>query len=363
MGEMINDVEQAFWASKNVLVTGHTGFKGAWLSAWLVEMGARVTGLSDRVPTSPSLFELCGLARDTRDLRGDVRDMQAVEHAVAESRADVVLHLAAQSLVRPSYADPVTTFATNIMGTVNVLDAVRRSGSVPVTLIVTSDKCYENREWLWGYRENEPKGGHDPYSSSKACAELATDAYRASFFGSGQTSRVASARAGNVIGGGDWSVDRLIPDLMQGALEGRPVHIRRPSAVRPWQHVLDCLSGYLVLAQQLWDDPSLQGGWNFGPDAADQRSVGEVVAMLAARWPVAIEIAPGGAEDPHEAGLLALDSTLARQRLGWRPRWSTQQALDRVVEWYAVYRDGGDIREATMAQVRARAAATIGTQP
>lgn len=352
------EVDARFWSGKRVLLTGHTGFKGAWLTTWLIELGATVTGLSDGVPTEPSLFRLCALTDDVEDLRGDIRDPDVVRRVVLAARPDVILHLAAQSLVRPSYADPLRTYATNIMGTVNLLEAVRQTGGVPVTIIVTSDKCYENREWPWGYRENEPKGGQDPYSSSKACAELVTEAYRASFFDITGTSRVASARAGNVIGGGDWGTDRLLPDLMRGALDSVPVLIRRPSAARPWQHVLDCLSGYLLLAQRLWDDPSLQGGWNFGPDAVDQRTVGEVVQLLQALWPEALHVELDPADHPHEAGLLALDCTLARRRLGWRPRWDVEQALERVVQWYQVYRDRGDIKGVTIAQVRARAAAT-----
>jgi CDP-glucose 4,6-dehydratase len=264
--------------------------------------------------------------------------------------------------VRASYSDPASTYATNVMGTVNVLEAVRRTGDVPVSIVVTSDKCYANREWPWGYRENEAKGGHDPYSSSKACAELVTDAYRASFFPPGGHCRVATARAGNVIGGGDWGADRLLPDLIRGALAGTPVKIRRPSSVRPWQHVLDCLSGYLVLAQRLWDDPDLQGGWNFGPDASDQLAVEEVIRLLTDLWPTRVDVEIDRSDHPHEAGLLALDCTLARQRLGWHPRWSADQAVARVVEWYAVYRDGGDVRGVTMAQIRAREAAT-GARP
>lgn len=344
-------VDPGFWAGKRVLLTGHTGFKGAWLATWLLDLGATVTGLSDRVPTEPSLFALAGLSRAVDDRRGDLRDPAAADAAVTASRPDVVLHLAAQSLVRASYADPVGTYATNVMGTVNVLDAVRRAGGVPVTVVVTSDKCYANREWPWGYREQEPMGGADPYSSSKGCAELVVDAYRSSF--GTASSRLASARAGNVIGGGDWGADRLLPDLMQGALAGRRVVLRKPMAVRPWQHVLDCLSGYLVLAQQLWEDSELQGGWNFGPDATDQRTVQEIVRLVAARWP-GLTVEHDSSEHPHEAGLLALDSALARQRLGWRPEWAVEKAVERVVDWYEVYRDGGDIAAATQAQVRSR---------
>lgn len=347
--------DSRFWSGKNVLVTGHTGFKGAWLVSWLLDLGVNVTGLSDGITTDPSMYSLCGFSdTDVRDVRGDVRNGDRVRRVVEEAKPDIIFHLAAQSLVRESYADPVGTYATNVMGTVNVLEAVR-STKVPVTIVVTSDKCYENREWLWGYREVDRLGGHDPYSSSKACAELVTEAYRSSFLGAADDVRLASARAGNVIGGGDWSADRLVPDLMRGALAGSAVQIRHPTSIRPWQHVLDCLSGYLLLAQRLWADPSLQGGWNFGPDAADQRSVREVVDLLAELWPGGLEIVVNeGDEQLHEAGVLTLDCTAARQRLDWRPFWTVEQSLHSLVEWYLAYKDGADMSEITLRQLRRR---------
>jgi len=346
----MGSVEPGFWDGRRVLITGHTGFKGAWLCEWLLDLGAEVTGLSFNVPTDPSLFELLGLRASVRHVEGDVRDARVVQSTVAEAHPEVVLHLAAQSLVRPSYDDPVSTFATNVMGTVHVLEAVR-TADVAVTLVVTSDKCYDNREWPWGYRENDRLGGHDPYSSSKACAELVTAAYRARSLVEGGAGRIASARAGNVIGGGDWSVDRLVPDIARAALVGEAVQLRNPGAVRPWQHVLDCLSGYLVLAQRLWDDPAAAGAWNFGPDVADQRTALELAQQLISRWPepVAIDAAPG--PHAHEAAALTLDSSRARAELGWRPSWSVDEALERVVEWYVTYSEQGDIAEVTRMQI------------
>jgi CDP-glucose 4,6-dehydratase len=354
---MSGEVSPGFWRDRRVLVTGHTGFKGAWLCEWLLGTGAEVSGLSLDVPTQPSLFEQLGLApRLAHHQVGDVGVRADVAAAVARARPDVVLHLAAQSLVRPSYADPVTTYATNVMGTVHVLEAARES-AVPVTLVVTSDKCYDNREWPWGYREVEALGGHDPYSSSKACAELVTAAYRASF-AEAEGLAVASARAGNVIGGGDWSVDRLVPDVMRAAVAGEPVRLRNPSSVRPWQHVLDCLGGYLVLAQALWEDRGLAGPWNFGPAADDQRTALEIAQRLSARWPggLAVEGAPG--PHPHEAGMLTLDSSKARSVLGWRPAWDVDQALDLVAQWYLTHRDRGDIAQVTREQIALHHSAT-----
>ncbi|MCU1591873.1 MAG: CDP-glucose 4,6-dehydratase [Frankiales bacterium] len=350
-------VDASFWAGRRVLVTGHTGFKGSWLCLWLVALGADVTGFSIGVPTTPSLYALTDLAASVRDLRGDVGDADAVLKAVQEARPDVVLHLAAQSLVRPSFASPVETYQTNVMGTVHVLDAVRQSADVGAALIVTSDKCYENREWRWGYREYEPKGGYDPYSSSKGCAELVTDAYTRSYFGVDGRPRVASARAGNVIGGGDWSGERLVVDVMTAALNGTEVALRAPAAVRPWQHVLDCLSGYLVLTQALWGDRSMQGGWNFGPDSADVRTVEDLVAELGATWPGGIPYRRAPDPDLHEAHTLTLDSTKARRELGWRPQWALDESLRRVAEWYLAYQAGDDVTAMCNTQIRDHQAA------
>ena len=340
------DVDPAFWRGRRVLVTGHTGFKGSWLALWLAQMGAEVTGLSDGVPTDPSLYELARVGELVETVTADVRDAEAVRTAVDGS--EVVFHLAAQPLVRASFADPRATYEVNVMGTVNVLDAVRRAGGVGATVNVTSDKCYENREWEWAYREDEPMGGHDPYSSSKGASELVTSAYRRSF-----GMRLASARAGNVIGGGDWGVDRLVPDLMRAALSGTAVEIRNPGATRPWQHVLNPLSGYLVLAQALWEDPAAATAWNFGPAQADARPVSWIVDRLAELWPGELPWERDDGEHPHEAHYLKVDSSRARVRLGWAPRWDLARALDSIVEWYAALRDGGDMRAVTLAQLEA----------
>src|SRR4051812_20762587 len=298
------DVVPDFWRGRRVFVTGHTGFKGGWLALWLSAMGAEVTGLADGVPTEPSLYGLAGVQRDLHDVRADVRDAATVARAMADARPEVVLHLAAQPLVRPSFAQPRLTYEVNVMGTVNVLEAVRATGGVRVVLNVTSDKCYENREWEWAYREDEPMGGHDPYSSSKGASELVTSAWRRSFFFSEDAPRLASARAGNVIGGGDWGADRLIPDVMRAALSGERVRVRNPGATRPWQHVLNPLSGYLLLAQRLWDDPAAATAWNFGPAEEEARPVGHLVETLAALWPGGLEWEHDAGEQPHEARYL-----------------------------------------------------------
>ena len=334
-----------FWHGRRVLVTGHTGFKGAWLTLWLSSLGAEVTGLSAGVPTDPSLYALAGVHDDVRTVEADVRDSEAVSRAVAEARPDVVLHLAAQPFVRRSYDEPAETWATNVDGTINVLDAVRRA-DVPVTVVITSDKCYDNREQRRPFVESDPMGGHDPYSSSKGAAELAVDAWRRSY-----GIRVATGRAGNVIGGGDWGEDRLIPDIMRAASAGSPIAIRRPDAIRPWQHVLEPLSGYLMLAERLWGDGDFAEGWNFGPDPTDARPVSHVVERITALWPgeLAWDIDPG--PHPHEAGFLALDSTKAREELAWAPRWDLDTALERIVEWHVGHRDGADLRALTLAQI------------
>lgn len=351
-------VDPDFWRDRAVLLTGHTGFKGAWLALWLQAMGARVTGLSDRVPTDPSLFELAHVAEGLEaDLRIDVRDHGTVCDAFARHAPEVVVHMAAQSLVRPSFADPRTTYETNVMGTVNVLEAVRATASVRVVVNVTSDKCYDNvigREPR-PFVEDDPKGGHDPYSNSKGCAELVADAYLRSFFAGGDIGsegpRLGSARAGNVIGGGDWGAERLVPDIMAGALRGVPIPIRHPEAVRPWQHVLNPLSGYLRLAERLHASPEAQGGWNFGPALDDARAVRWIVDRLTELWPGGLrwDIDPG--PHPHEAHFLALDSAKARERLGWSPAWELEDALAAIVEWYRALDAGDDMRAATISQI------------
>ncbi|HEY1451084.1 MAG TPA: CDP-glucose 4,6-dehydratase [Solirubrobacteraceae bacterium] len=350
--EDVGVVDPDFWRDRRVLVTGHSGFKGVWLTLWLQSLGARVSGFSGAPPSAPSLYELSCAGEDVESHHGDVRDAEAVAAAVAASRPEVVLHMAAQALVRRSFEAPRETYEINVMGTVNVLDAVRRHGEdVRAVVVVTSDKCYENQEWEWGYREHEPMGGHDPYSNSKGCAELVTSAYRSSFFSAPDGPRVASARAGNVIGGGDWGVDRLVPDVMRAALAGEEVRLRNPNSVRPWQHVLNPLSGYLLLAQSLLASPEHACGWNFGPAEQDARTVGWVVERLAEQWPGGLRTSIDDGPHPHEARYLKLDSSRARARLGWRPPVALEDALESIVEWYAALRDGADMRAVTVAQI------------
>lgn len=347
-------VDPGFWRERRVLLTGHTGFKGAWLALWLESMGALVTGFSDGVPTDPSLYELARVGSGMESIEGDVRDPDALARALAASRAEVVIHMAAQSLVRRSFAEPRETYEVNLMGTVNVLDAVRlQPGDVRAIVNVTSDKCYENREWEWGYREDEPMGGHDPYSSSKGCAELVASAYRRSFFSHPDGPRLASARAGNVIGGGDWGEDRLVPDIMRAALAGDEVRVRNPNSLRPWQHVLNPLSGYLVLAQALWEEPEHAGGWNFGPTDEDARPVGWIVERLHELWPGELRSTLDDGPHPHEASYLKLDSSRARLRLGWRPLVGLDRTLHSIVDWYRALRDGEDMRAVTLGQIEA----------
>ena len=347
-------VDPDFWRDRRVLLTGHTGFKGAWLALWLQSLGARVTGYSAKVPTQPSLYELARVADGVESIKGDVRDSQATAAAVSAAAPEVVIHMAAQALVGRGFTEPRETYETNVMGTVNVLDAVRRGGDgVRVLVNVTTDKCYENREWEWGYRETEPMGGHDPYSSSKGCAELVTSAFRNSFFSDPDGTRVASARAGNVIGGGDWGEDRLVPDIMRAALAGEPVRVRNPNSVRPWQHVLNPLSGYLVLAQSLWDSPEHATGWNFGPADEDARSVGSIVELMGELWPTELTWTYDDGPHPHEARYLKLDSSRARARLGWRPPVGLDAALQSIVDWYRALAQGADMRVVTAAQIEA----------
>ncbi len=354
-------VDAAFWRGRTVLVTGHTGFKGGWLVLWLRTMGARVVGMATKAPTSPSLYALAGVGEGLEEVAADVRDFAAVRAALDRHAPEVVFHLAAQPLVRRSFADPRATYETNVMGTVNVLEAARASDSIRAVVVVTSDKCYANRDEGHPFAEDDPLGGHDPYSSSKACAELVVAAYISSFFGAGgaqeHTPRLASGRAGNVIGGGDWGEDRLIPDLIKGALAGRPIPIRNPQAVRPWQHVLNPLSGYLRLAEAVHADRGLQGGWNFGPADGDVRTVGWIAQRLSELWPggLGVEVDPG--PHPREAHLLALDSSKAAERLGWSPTWSLDQALEAVVAWYDAHRSGADVRALTLGQIESFASA------
>lgn len=342
-------VDPAFWRDKRVLVTGHTGFKGSWLCLWLEKLGAKVIGFSDGVPTKPSLYEDAGIDRELINVTGDIRDRVAVRALVERHRPEIVFHLAAQSLVRRSYTYPLETYETNVIGTANVLEASRAVAEVVV--VVTSDKCYAPASDHRPHKETDPLGGTDPYSSSKACAELVALAYRSSLEGDGAA--VASVRAGNVIGGGDWAEDRLLPDLVRGGLAGSAVPIRNPSAIRPWQHVLNPLEGYLLLAERLHADRAYAEAWNFGPDPADERSVLSVAACFSELWEV--EVTTSLAEGPHppESHVLRLDSGKARDLLGWRPRWNLDEALYRVVEWTETYRRRGDLRRTMADQIRA----------
>lgn len=336
------------WTGRRVLVTGHTGFKGGWLCLLLRRLGAEVTGYSLPPPTVPSLFEAASVARALRHVQGDVRDAQAFEDCVRKARPEIVFHLAAQALVRRSYHDPVETYSTNVMGTVSVLDVVRRVGGVRCTVVVTSDKCYENREWPWGYRENEAMGGYDPYSNSKGCAELVTDAYRHSFFNPREFARhgaaIASARAGNVIGGGDWAEDRLLPDMVRAFVRGEPVRVRNPNAIRPWQHVLEPVCAYVRLAGRMWEAaPQFGEAWNFGPQDRDARTVRDIVGMAVANWGAGARWEQDPGEHPHEAHYLKLDCSKAAMLLGWRPRLDIETAIEWTVSWYKRWHAGEDI--------------------
>ena len=343
-------VKTSAWKGRRVLVTGHTGFKGGWLSLWLHQLGAEVTGFSLPAPTVPSLFEQTRLAELVNHVEGDVRDMDAVEAAVNAARPEVVFHLAAQSLVRYSYDNPIETYATNVMGTVHLLDACRRAQSVRAIISVTSDKCYENREWVWPYRESDSMGGHDPYSSSKGAAELVISAYRRSFFETG--ARIASVRAGNVIGGGDWATDRLIPDIVRAMISGERPLIRNPDSVRPWQHVMEALSGYLLIAERLLEERrEFANAWNFGPSEDDAKPVAWIADRMLEMWGAEGWDRPAG-EQPHEAKLLKLDCSKARAALGWRPRLSLEKALEKVVDWHKSVADGDDAREVSLRQLR-----------
>ncbi len=348
--------DPAFWSGKRVFVTGHTGFKGGWLCLWLQQLGAVVTGYALDAPSEPNLFAVANVAQGMHSLIANICDGPALKQAMHAAKPEIVLHLAAQSLVRYSYENPVETYATNVMGLVHLFEAVRSTSSVRAVINVTSDKCYDNKEWAWGYRENDSLGGYDPYSNSKACAEQVTSAYRNSYFNPKHYAEhgvaLASVRAGNVIGGGDWALDRLIPDILRAIEQGQPVQIRNPNAIRPWQHVLEPLSGYLRLAEKLaTDGASYAEGWNFGPYEMDVKPVGWIVERIARTWGPGAQWTLNKEPQPHEAHYLKLDCSKARSLLGWVPRWNIETAIDKIVEWHKAREQGADMRQATLAQI------------
>lgn len=346
-------VNPSFWRGKRVFLTGHTGFKGGWLSLWLQRLGARVTGYALLAPTEPSLFGTARVAEGMTSIIGDIRDGAALVAALSNAEPEVVIHMAAQPLVRRSYADPVETYSTNIMGTVHLLEAVRQSPSVRAVVNVTTDKCYENKEWVWGYREEEPMGGDDPYSSSKGCVELISKAYRKSFL-KAEGLAMATARAGNVIGGGDWAPDRLVPDVLRALEMRQPVLIRNPHAVRPWQHVLEPLSGYLLLAERLYERGQLDAeGWNFGPTDEDIRPVQWIVERLCEAWGQEAKWTLQSENNLHEVNNLRLDISKVKRRLSWAPRWSLQTALVTTIDWHRAWLAGQNMRAKCLQQIQA----------
>lgn len=345
-----------FWRGKKVFLTGHTGFKGAWLALWLRRLGAEVTGFALAPSTDPNLFMLAGIEDSTRSVIGDIRDRQGLADAMATARPDIVFHLAAQALVRTSYRDPVANYATNVMGTVHVLDALRDVDSVKVAVAVTTDKVYRNDESFWAFRESDMLGGHDPYSASKAACEVVVESYRAAFLAARDV-RVASARAGNVIGGGDWAQDRLLPDAIRAWSNGRRLEIRNPHAVRPWQHVLEPLNGYMTLAERLWSQPELATSFNFGPDRTDCVAVSSVIERARVGFGDADVALSREADAPRESAFLTLDNGKARALLGVRPVWPLATAVDRTVSWYVAQRRGEDARSLCLRDIEAFEAA------
>jgi len=351
-----NQIDPAFWRGRRVFLTGHTGFKGSWLSLWLKAMGAETAGYSLSPPTSPSHFQEARVGEGMVSIEADVRDAVRLATEIKAFQPEIVIHMAAQPLVRDSYRIPVDTFSTNVMGTVHLLEAVRTTPGIRAVVNVTTDKVYENREWVWGYRENDRLGGHDPYSNSKACSEMVTEAYRLSFFPKEQYGAhgvaVASARAGNVFGGGDWANDRLVPDCMRALLGGQEIVIRRPAAVRPWQHVLEPLRGYLLLAQRLFEEgPVFAEAWNFGPGEDGARTVAWIADRLTTRFPGARGVRIDGGASPHETTFLHLDCSKVKARLGWEPLVTLEQGLEMTAEWFERRQKGEDVREITLEQV------------
>ncbi len=351
-----NMINRSFWKGRRVFLTGHTGFKGSWLSLWLDALGANTTGYALDPPTRPNLYEQAGIAGVLHSIRGDIRDFERLKSSIAECHPEVVIHMAAQTIVRRGYEDPIENYSSNVMGTVNLLEALRQLRQPCAIVNVTSDKCYENREWIWGYRENERMGGRDPYSNSKGCAELVTASYRESFFPPELIAEhgiaLGSARAGNAIGGGDWTSDQLIPDLMRAFLAGKPCLIRNPAAFRPWQFVLEPLRGYLMLAEKLSEDPvRFASGWNFGPPDSDAQPVSWIADELVRSWGDGAAWEQDTATHPHEAHALKLDASKARAYLRWDSLLPLERALEWVVGWYRAFQDGADLQQLTRSQI------------
>lgn len=349
-------MSSSFWQGKRVFLTGHTGFKGSWLSLWLQQLGAEVTGFSLVPSTQPNLFETANVENGMTSIIGDIRDLEHVKKVFKQVQPEIVIHMAAQALVRYSYDNPVETYATNVMGTLHVLEAIRSITTVRSAVMITTDKCYENKEWQWGYRENEAMGGHDPYSSSKGCAELLIASYRNSFFPAGKHNQhqtaIASARAGNVIGGGDWSEDRLVPDIIKAFVNQKTVNIRNPKAIRPWQHVLEPLSGYLVLAEKLYTEGNeFAEAWNFGPKSEDVKPVQWIVEKMALQWGDKVKWNVDTEEHPHEAHYLRLDCSKANENLHWHPQWDLPHALQKIIKWHKAILDGKDMQNMCIEQI------------
>ena len=349
-------IEEKFWKNRKVFITGHTGFKGSWLCLWLYLLGAEVVGYSLKPPTKPSLFEICHIKDLVKSITADIRDGKKLFNELREFQPDIVIHMAAQSLVRVSYREPLKTYSTNIMGTVNLFEGIRKCNTVRAVINVTTDKCYENREWVWPYRENEPMGGYDPYSNSKACSELITSSYINSFFNPQEYERhkvaIATARSGNVIGGGDWAPDRLIPDCVRSLLKREIILIRNPQAIRPWQHVLEPLRGYLILAQKLYEHgPVYNGAWNFGPEDRDTKSVEWLVNKICDLWGDEAKYKVDKKKHPHEAHYLKLDCSKAKHFLNWQPKWNIEKAIEKVIEWVRAYQKKDNIRKVCLKQI------------
>lgn len=364
--ESINKIviDNNFWKNRRVFITGHTGFKGSWLCLWLTSLGAKVTGYALDPPTRPSLYNLCKIDGLVNSVIADIRDSKTLTKTMLSAKPQIVIHMAAQPLVRESYKVPAETYAINVMGTVNLFESVRSCKSVRAVINVTTDKCYENKEWHWGYRENEPLGGYDPYSNSKACSEMVTSAYRNSFFNPKDYQKhgiaVASARAGNVIGGGDWAMDRLIPDCIRALLKGQKIVLRNPKAIRPWQHVLEPLSGYLLLAQKLYrDGTKYASAWNFGPEERDAKPVEWIVKSLCNKWKGNAAYTVDKGRHPHEARYLKLDCSKAKNELGWQPRWNLERAIDSVIAWTIAYKEKNNLSKVCLKQIEEYSNLTI----